>query len=251
MRAFGIIILLFAGVFAHASPVAPCDISQQVFQCNKYEADDLAYLRFNQKREWGPKVRVNIGPGENFHLGQKKFALYENRYFFLNSSREQLRQNLDVAKIFSNRKDIVFNRYVTNPNGKSEFEMVVDKSGMFATVVVRCFGTAETGPLTQTTNSDFYRFQMRLLRCDINGRTTLLENGWITLDAFQFDNVSNKSGLVLRSLHFNEAKKIEGHDFNERQVSELVLGVEDDLILSLLGKLGYKVQKAFLWRHQL
>lgn len=234
-----------------ADPIPPAEVSKKIFGINRYESEDLASYRLSVNSSWGTGIRVNLGPGENLEIAPKKFVLYENRYFFVNTPRNNITKAFDLGVLFGGRKDVTFSSYQKLNDTKAAFVMHVNKSFMWKTIIVNCRGTTEISGINIAKNSDYQRFQLRLEKCDINGRTTLVEDAWMTLDAFRFDSFSTKSALTLKALYFNEAKVIEGRSYNEKQVSELVLGVEDELLVSLFGKLGYKVDKAQLWRHQM
>lgn len=247
---FLILSLLLVCQFAKAEPISPTEISQQVLNYNRYESDDLAYYRYSVKKEWGKGIRVNIAPGGNFEVAPKRFALFENRYFYLNSDRSSLAALLDLKKIFSSKKGVTFSRYETYGT-KSSFEMTIDKSNWLAKVVIFCAGESDSSFDNRANNSNYMRYQLSLKKCVINGRVPLLENSWITLDAFEFENVADKSALVLKAVHFNQARQIEGKSFSAREVSEMILGVEDELLTSLFSKLGYRIPRSnFLWTHQ-
>jgi hypothetical protein len=243
--------VLFASSAVHAVPVPPNELSRKFFNSDKYYPDHYALSYFSSKSEWGNGVRVAIGPGENLKLAPNKFAFYENRYFFLNSTRQQLLQNLSLLKILGNRKDVIFTIKSTDASGKETFALTVDKSSwLVGTIIINCVGTTEMSSLNQSAKSNFFRYQVRLQKCDINGRATLVEDDWMTFDAFQFDDFSNKSGLALKAIHFNEPKTIEGHKLSETEVANLALGVENEILISLFARLGYRVDSDFLWKHQ-
>jgi len=237
-------------VEAKTFPTDPQSLSQLVLNQNKFESDDLAWYRFNQKPDWGSQIRVNLGAGGTINISPSTYATFENRYFFVNDLQSKILKNLDVVQLFSGKKD--FNFYDIKKLGENRKQFMIEMHGgnWFYTITVRCRAETElTGPF-ESLNSQFHRFQLHLSQCVINDSTVVVKEAWLTLDNHRFKKVANKSGLQLRSLYITQEFSVGGTKVDPQSLSNLALGMSDRFLLGMFEKLGYRIKKSFLWRHQ-